>query len=109
MSQEIELEDIAHKICRNESLEFVKKVGQGTLKETFHIGKLKSGESFALKIYRPKQINERPQREIDAMQRCDHPNIAKLYSCYTYITTRRRNFFIVWKNFLQGEHWQIIS
>ncbi len=63
MSQEIELEDIAHKICRNESLEFVKKVGQGTFKETFHIRKL-NGKSFALKIYRPKQINERPQRKL---------------------------------------------
>lgn len=54
----------------------MKRAGAGSFKETFEVRN--ASGSLALKIFRPAGSFERPQREIDAMTRCNHPNIARL-------------------------------
>lgn len=71
------LEQVAKTICDNESLLFEGFVGSGAFKDTFHVRS--SIESIALKVYKPDNRNEREQDEINAMKRCNHPNIAKFY------------------------------
>ncbi|MEA2163768.1 MAG: hypothetical protein QOK37_1895 [Thermoanaerobaculia bacterium] len=68
-------EEIARKIAAQEKLTFVKPSGQGAFKHTFQVT-TPAGEEFALKIFKSAVLTERTSREIDAMQRCKHPNIA---------------------------------
>ncbi len=69
-------ESIARAICAAENLRFRGHVGGGAFKETFKV----SGEGLvnALKVFRPEVSVERATREIDAMTRCNHPNIARV-------------------------------
>jgi serine/threonine protein kinase len=83
MGENNNLEGIARKICEKNNLRFDHKVGQGTYKETYHIIQQDS-TSLALKVYKPGACQERSYREIDAMQKCDHPGIAKIYFISTY-------------------------
>jgi serine/threonine protein kinase len=53
-------------------------VGAGAFKETFQATDPAHGRAVALKVYREGISQGRAQREIDAMLRCDHPNVAKL-------------------------------
>ncbi len=78
MAESTDLSIIATKICDSHYLELVSKVGEGGFKETFHV--IEKGKNLALKVYKPGIGNSRNEREIDAMRRCDHPNIAKLYA-----------------------------
>lgn len=69
-------ESIARAICVAENLTFQRHVGGGAFKETFKV----SGDGVvnALKVYRPEASMERAAREIAAMTRCNHPNIARV-------------------------------
>ena len=73
------LRAVARAFCDTHGHKFVDRVGVGGFKETFHVI-LATGESQALKVYQPGFSPERTSREISAMQRCSHPNIAKLSS-----------------------------
>ena len=73
------LEGIAKAYWQGEGKSFVGGVGKGAFKETFHI-RNKDGQSEALKIYNPGSSAQRSEREISAIQRCDHPNIVRLTS-----------------------------
>ena len=55
--------------------------GEGTFKKTYSVNK--GEEIYALKVYKPELLSQRGAREIDAMKRCNHPNIAKLFSLGT--------------------------
>ncbi len=81
MAQPVDLTDVAQEICKQQTLRLIDKKGAGAYKETFEV----SGEAgtLALKIYRPDAAPQRNEREIQAMQRCDHPGIAKLLSAGT--------------------------
>lgn len=75
----LNLESVALSVCSAHGLKFVRGVGAGAFKETFHVF-LSDGTPQALKIYRPGISAERAQREIEAMVKCTHPNIARLTS-----------------------------
>lgn len=90
----MELQQIALAICEKEGFRFCNEVGSGEYKETFHVFDSRD-RSVALKVYKPAVYNDRSKREIEAMQRCHHPNIARLLSisdivvdnlAYLYIT-----------------------
>lgn len=70
-------EDIARKIATQEKLTFIRPCGEGAFKHTFEV-KMAGGEAFALKIFKSAILTERTAREIDAMQRCQHPSIARV-------------------------------
>lgn len=76
MSPQIDLEDVARSICSSERLNFRRYVGGGTFKKVFRVEKSES-EVYALKVV--TEASRRTTREIEALQRCDHPNIARLF------------------------------
>ena len=78
-----QLELAARQISIDRDLIYGGRVGAGAFKETYRVAAA-SGAISALKIYRPGFPAERPQREINAMERCDHPNIAKLIAVARY-------------------------
>ncbi len=69
-------EGIARAICMAENLTFHGHVGAGAVKETFKVSA--NGVVSALKLYQPEASDERAFREINAMARCNHPNIARV-------------------------------
>ena len=71
------LESIAQAICASAGYTFGGGVGQGTFKETF-LATTPAGKKLALKVLKPGCSTERSDREIDAMKRCNHPNIVAL-------------------------------
>lgn len=78
MEKSIDLLHIAQEICKQHKLGLLEEKGEGTFKKTYCVSK--GREIFALKVYKPELLSQRGAREIEAMKRCDHPNIAKLHS-----------------------------
>lgn len=76
MSPQVDLEDVARSICSSERLNFSRYVGGGTFKKVFRVDKGEN-EVYALKVV--TEASRRTAREIEALQRCDHPNIARLF------------------------------
>ncbi len=68
---------VAQAFCSTNGHQFIGAVGSGAFKETFHIV-LATQEHQALKVFQPGFSPERTSRELSAMQRCSHPNIAQL-------------------------------
>ncbi len=77
-----QVERIARKICEHEKLHFIEGVGAGAFKETFYVATT-AGEPRALKVFR-SGFNERTEREIEAMQRCQHANIGRFLSLHDF-------------------------
>jgi serine/threonine protein kinase len=94
------LTDVAKAYCKANGHTFVGPVGTGAFKETFQIA-LASGQSQALKVFQPGFSVERTSREISAMQRCSHPNIARLTSIATFYFDGLQ-YFLSAEEFLAG-------
>ena len=77
MNNSIDITEIASEICQTTSLILGERVGVGAFKETFRVTD-NSGKAYALKIFKSGDFNIRSQREIEAMLRCNHPQIAKI-------------------------------
>jgi serine/threonine protein kinase len=74
-----DLFDVARAIAAIKGYTLLEQVGRGSSKETFRV-KLNSGAVQALKVLHPGVSLERLDREINAMVRCNHPNIGTLSS-----------------------------
>jgi serine/threonine protein kinase len=72
-----ELEEVAQRFCRDRSYAFLRRVGSGAFKETFHVLDA-AGLPFALKVFRPGASPERSEREVQALRRCSHEGVARL-------------------------------
>ena len=68
-------EDVAVAICNEKAYDFRGPAGEGSFKHTFRVESV--GVPLALKLFK-EPPTERSAREIEAMLRCDHPNVAKL-------------------------------
>lgn len=77
------MKSVAEAICDAYGYDLVEQVGAGAFKETFH-ARMPNGDSRALKVFQQVNSPERTEREIEAMVRCDHPNIGKLFSVDGY-------------------------
>ncbi|QIN80080.1 protein kinase [Rubrobacter marinus] len=97
---EVQLESIAREICQVRNYQFVSQVGAGAFKETFHV-RPSEDASLALKVFRPKNTDDRVLREIDAMKRCDHPNVGKLFAVDYFHTEDQKYLFSI-EEFLAG-------
>jgi len=97
---QISCEEVARRFCGNERLTFIKPVGSGSFKETFLV-ETGSRELLALKVYKPGSSSERSNREIEAMRRCSHDNIAKLYNT-TAFEVNDGEYLISLEEFLPG-------
>lgn len=82
MNPGVLLEDVARAFCASNQLKFVRSVGEGAFKQTFEA--VASGTSVAVKLYKPGCSSTRSSRELEAMKRCSHPNIAHLISVDTF-------------------------
>lgn len=93
-------EDAARRIAKQEKLTFVAGVGAGAFKHTFHVTD-EAGQAFALKVYKSASLDVRTEREIKAMRRCDHPNIARVISL-GQLTEGGESFVYSVEEFLAG-------
>jgi serine/threonine protein kinase len=71
------LEPVARAICSANKYSLEKRLGEGAFKEVFLIT-TPGGQEKALKILKPGLASERTAREVEAMTRCRHANIASL-------------------------------
>jgi len=69
------LDSIARALCHERRLVFGGRLGEGVYKETFLVRR-PNGNPAALKILKPGMRPDRIHREIAAMHRCNHPNVA---------------------------------
>jgi Serine/threonine protein kinase len=72
-----QLEEIAKSFCKSEKFEYIEFVGRGAFKESFK-ARHSDGSLIAVKVFRGGVTNARSDREIDALRRCSHPQIARL-------------------------------
>ena len=98
--QQASLEPIARRICEKQRMRFVKQVGEGTFKQTFEVVS-QPDISLALKIYKAASSSARDQREVSAMRKCSHTNIARLISLYSLRYDGQR-FLAITEEFLPG-------
>lgn len=94
------LDEVLAGICDEYSFTSDGFVGKGVFKNVYKVID-SSGQPLALKIARGVQANERTQREIKAIQRCDHDNIAKLYDVGTY-KHNKVDYHFMCEEFLSG-------
>jgi len=95
-----DLDQVAQKFCEERDMRFVKRVGEGTFKQTFEVVGT-DGITVALKLYKAATLGPREQREIDAMLRCNHQNIARLLSVHRY-DYQNTPFVALTEEFLPG-------
>lgn len=77
------LEEVARAICLGGGYSFDKKLGEGAFKEAFLVF-TPDKQPKALKLLKPGLTSERTDREIEAMKRCSHKNIATLETVATF-------------------------
>lgn len=76
--------------------------GKGAYKETFS-AEAADGRVIALKILEPTKCNlARSSREIDALQKCNSPYIAKLYGSGQFQANDGNNYYFSLEEFLDG-------
>ena len=80
----LDLNSVANGICSVRNFEMVGLVGNGAFKNVYHVCD-SGGKNIALKIIRDPIGSHRTEREIEAIFRCDHPNIAKIYGRDRYL------------------------
>lgn len=80
MSPQVDLSEVAHSICSSKGLTFRQFVGGGAFKQVFQVER-EENEVYALKVV--AEATRRTAREIQALQLCDHPNIARLFEVDT--------------------------
>ncbi|MDB4959855.1 MAG: protein kinase [Myxococcales bacterium] len=74
--------------------------GAGAFKETYEVRDAE-GQRLALKVFRAGMSAERTDREIDAMRRCSHPNIARVVAIDAFESDGERYVFLI-EEFLPG-------
>lgn len=88
------LEDVARAICRENAYVFDRGLGEGAFKEAFLVTTA-TKEPRALKILKPGLASERTQREVEAMTRCRHANIASLETVATFVHSSVQYVYMV--------------
>jgi len=73
------LTQVAKSICDQEGLTFGEYVGGGAFKQIFRV-ETSDNRVYALKVVKGSASTQRTGREIQAIQKCNHPNIGKLFS-----------------------------
>lgn len=83
MPEEVDLESVAEALCADSELTFIRYEGGGAFKKVFRV-ETGTGESRVLKVINGPASEPRTAREIEALQRCDHPNIAQFFLASSY-------------------------
>jgi serine/threonine protein kinase len=77
-----DLDALAKAICQKHDYTLREEIGSGAFKIVYRVTDA-AGQSLALKIVRDGAASPRTKREVNAMKRCDHPNIARLHAVGT--------------------------
>ena len=69
------------------NFKIIKFLGKGAFGEVHQVISLKTKTNYAMKILNKKKISEskleyQVKREIELQNKCNHPNIVKLYACF---------------------------
>src|SRR5580698_3710063 len=88
------LEPVAQAICAASNYDYGGGIGQGSFKETFLVTR-SDGTQLALKVIKPGCSRERSDREVDAMKRCNHPNIIRLLELAEFDHAKTRYSYLV--------------
>lgn len=94
------LKSVAEAISAERDYVFVAAAGAGAFKETYEVHDAE-GKRLALKVFRSGMSAERTDREIDAMRRCAHPNIARVVAIDEFEREGERYVFLI-EEFLPG-------
>lgn len=79
MDSKANLTKVAESICKEDGLSFGEYVGGGAFKQVFRV-ETNDRRVYALKVIKGTASTQRTDREIQAIQKCNHPNIGKLFS-----------------------------
>ena len=83
MPVDADFERVARSLCELKDLAFCGYVGGGAFKNVFRV-EVDDGQSRALKVIKGPASEPRTDREIEALQRCNHPNIARLFEASSH-------------------------
>jgi serine/threonine protein kinase len=96
----LNLESVARAVCAHCGHQFHAGIAEGSFKETFLVEDAK-GTRLALKVLKPGSSPERSDREVDAMRRCSHPNIAALIVLAEFDHTGQKYAYLI-EEFMDG-------
>jgi len=100
VSSNTDLTRIAQSICDIKKLKLINYVNKGAFKQVFRVETIQ-GEPYALKIIRNNISSQRTDREVNAIQRCNHYNIARLFAVDTHSLDGNKYIFTL-EEFLGG-------
>lgn len=100
MSDRDHLERIAISVCERHHFTLVAPVGSGAFKATFHVQD-KDKKAQALKLYNHRNRTSRVHREIEAITRCSHPNIARFHTLATIDVDQKEHLYTL-EEFIDG-------
>src|SRR6266478_7948831 len=95
-----DLEEIARAICSGNGHSFGRKLGEGAFKQAFLVTTTDK-QPKALKILKPGLASERTEREVEAMTRCRHSNIASLETVATFTHSSVQYTYLI-EEFISG-------
>jgi serine/threonine protein kinase len=96
------LTSVAEEFGRSHNLTDITFQGKGAFKETFR-AITSSNAVVALKILQPAKCDlARSQREIEALQKCNSPYIAKLFDYGTFPSADGNNYYVSVEEYLDG-------
>jgi len=93
-------ESIATEVCRAEGFDLIEFVGSGAFKETYKAICL-DASLVAVKVFKLGLSNQRLEREIDALRRCSHPQVAKILAVKS-LSVDRKLWLATIEEFLAG-------
>lgn len=94
------LDAVAEAVCEATGLAFIARVDAGAFKETFHVIR-RDGIHCALKVFKSGASSARVPREVDAMLKCSHPSIARLFDISAF-RFGGQDYLILVEEFLAG-------
>lgn len=99
MANSLDFESVANEIAAHLGVACHGLVGSGAFKHTFHV-EGSDGTKKALKLYKAS-ANERTDREVAAIKRCDHRNIARFERLDVWEAAGTKLFFSI-EEYLDG-------
>ncbi|MBI3827888.1 MAG: serine/threonine protein kinase [Planctomycetes bacterium] len=100
MGDDEQLDKVAEQACRKRGFRLEGFVGGGAFKRTYRVTEKSTDSAFALKILKSGMSLERTSREVSAMKKCCHPNIARLLSVDTN-TLNGIDYLVILEEFYQ--------
>jgi serine/threonine protein kinase len=95
----MKFQHVAQAICTAKAIGFQRYVGAGAFKETYEVSI--AGVPYALKVHNAANSPERSTREVQAMVRCAHANIATLNAIDVHVLNSVQYVYSI-EEFLPG-------